>query len=204
MNFLDTGTLGQIQNLAYLLVLASVWTILLAVIMPGTGAFEVVAGGCLFLATIAVFTLPVNLWALLLILAGLIAFGLELRRPMGGLFLVISILLFTAGSVFLFRGNQGELAGVTWWLAAIGSMTTAFFFWLAFSRYINGKREAKDYGPDRVVGMVGEARTEIYRGGSVQVASALWSARSDERIPVGSRIRVISRDGLTLTVTKEK
>jgi membrane-bound serine protease (ClpP class) len=204
MNFLDSGTLWQIQNLAYLLVLAAVWTTLLAAIMPGTGAFEVIAGGCIFLAMIAVFTLPVNLWALLLILAGLIAFGLELRRPMGGLFLVISILLFAAGSIFLFRGPQGELAGVAWWLAAIGSLATALFFWLAFSKYIQGHHEAKDYGVDRVIGMVGEAKTEVFQGGSVQVASALWSARSDERIPVGSRVRVLSRDGLTLKVTKEK
>ncbi len=52
--------------------------------------------------------------------------------------------------------------------------------------------------------MTGEARTEIYNGGSVQVASALWSARSDERIPTGSKVRVVSRSGLTLTVTKEQ
>jgi membrane-bound serine protease (ClpP class) len=204
MNLLDTGALWQIQNLAYLLLLVAVWTTLLAAVMPGTGAFEVIAGGCIFLAVIAVFTLPINLWALLLILAGILSFCLELRRPMGGLFLVIAILFFAGGSVFLFRGSQGELAGVSWWLALVGSLATALFFWLAFSKYIQGNREAVDYGPDRVIGKVGEARTEIFQGGSVQVASALWSARSDERLPVGTRVRVLSRDGLILKVTKEQ
>jgi membrane-bound ClpP family serine protease len=204
MNLLDTETLWQIQNLAYLILLAAVWTSLLAAIMPGTGAFEVLAAVCVFLAAVAVLALPVNFWALLLILAGVLSFGLELRKPMGGLFLVISILFFIGGSIFLFRGTQGELAGVSWLLAVVGSLATVLFFWLAFTKYIQGNREAVDFGPDRLVGMTGEARTEIYNGGSVQVASALWSARSDERIPTGSKVRVVSRSGLTLTVTKEQ
>lgn len=204
MDFFDSATLWQIQNLAYLLILLAVWTTILAVIMPGTGALEAFAGVCLFLSAIAALTLPINFWALPLLLLGFLAFVLELWKPAKGVFLLFSILLFIAGSIFLFRDPQGGLAGVSWWIAVTGSLLTAVFFWFAFHSYIRGNRGRKDYSADQVIGKVGETRTEVFRQGSVQVASALWSAQSESRIPVGTKVRVISRDGLTLTVRKEE
>jgi membrane-bound serine protease (ClpP class) len=204
MQIVDSATLWQIQNLAYLLILAAIWTTVLAVVMPGTGALEVVAGVCIFLSAIAILTLPVNLWALPFILLGFIAFLLELRRPMKGLSLFFSILFFIAGSILLFQGPQGELAGITWWVAILGSISTAGFFWFALNRYIQGAREVHESETDQVVGQLGEARTAIHRQGSVQVSSALWSARSDAPIPQGARVRVLSRNGLILTVQKDE
>jgi membrane-bound serine protease (ClpP class) len=198
-----TGIL-QIQNITYLILVAALWTLILAAIVPGTGALEVVAGVCLFLSTIAVFWTPINIWALPLIFLGVVAFFLELRIPARGIFLLISIVLSAVGSAFLFRGPQGELAGVSWWIAAIGSLLTALFFWLAFSTYLHSGRSVVDFSADKVVGQVGIAKTDISLQGSVQVASALWSAKSEQSIPSGSRIRVVARNGLVLTVQKEE
>jgi len=39
--------------------------------------------------------------------------------------------------------------------------------------------------------------------GSAYVAGEMWTARSDTPIAVGSRIRVIERDGLILTVAAQ-
>jgi membrane-bound serine protease (ClpP class) len=200
---MDLASVPNIQNLAYLVLLAAVWTTILAVIMPGTGAIEGVAGVCIFLSVYAVFALPKNFWALPLIFLGVIAFFLELRWPARGIFVLVSILLSSIGSAFLFRGSQGELAGVAWWIAAIGSLLTAGFFWLAFSTYLRSGRSVMDFSANEVVGQVGIAKTEISMQGSVQVASALWSAKSDVPIPLGSRVRVIARHGLVLTVQKE-
>jgi membrane-bound serine protease (ClpP class) len=204
MDTIDSALLWQIQNLAYLLILAAIWTTVLAVIMPGTGAIEAVAGGSIFLSVIAILTLPVNLWALPFLGLGFIAFLLELGKPLKGIFLLFSILFFIGGSILLFRGPQGELAGVTWWVAVFGSVSTALFFWFAISKYIHSGRDVKDFGPDHVIGQVGDARTDIHARGSVHVASALWSAQSETPIPAGTRIRVVSRNGLVLMVRKEE
>jgi membrane-bound serine protease (ClpP class) len=193
----------QIQNITYLILLAALWTLILGAIIPGTGVVEGVAAVCLFLSTVAVFSTPINIWALPLIFLGVVAFFLELRIPARGIFLLVSIALSTVGSAFLFRGPQGELAGVSWGIAAIGSLATALFFWLAFSTYLRSGRSVVDYSADRVIGQVGIAKTDISLQGSVQVASALWSAKSEQTIPSGSRVRVVARNGLVLTVQKE-
>ncbi len=193
----------QIQNLTYLILLAALWTLILGAIIPGTGVVEGVAAVCLFLSTVAVFSTPINIWALPLIFLGVVAFFLELRVPARGIFLLVSIVLSTVGSAFLFRGPQGELAGVSWGIAAIGSLATALFFWLAFSTYLRSGRSVVDYSADRVIGQVGIAKTDISLQGSVQVASALWSAKSEQPIPSGSSVRVVARNGLVLTVQRE-
>jgi membrane-bound serine protease (ClpP class) len=200
---MDLTSIPNIQNLAYLILLAAVWTTILAVILPGTGALEGLAGICIFISAFAIFELPKNLWALPLIFLGVIAFFLELRFPARGIFVLVSIVLSTIGSAFLFRGSQGELAGVAWWIAAIGSLLTAGFFWLAFSTYLRSGRSVMDFSADNVVGQIGFAKTDVSNQGTVQVASALWSAKSDVPIPSGSRVRVIARHGLVLTVQKE-
>jgi membrane-bound serine protease (ClpP class) len=197
-----TGIL-QNQNLTYLILLTALWTLILATIIPGTGALEAVAGVGLFVSTVAVFLQPINVWALPLIFLGVIAFFLELRVSAHGIFLLVSIVLSTAGSAFLFRGPEGQSAGVSWWIATIGSLLTAGFFWFAFSTYLHSGRSVVDFSADNVVGQLGIAKTDISQQGMIQVASALWSARSDSPIPSGSNVRVVARHGLVLTVQKE-
>jgi membrane-bound ClpP family serine protease len=53
-----------------------------------------------------------------------------------------------------------------------------------------------------LIGQSGQAKTEILDAGSVQVNSELWSARSEQSIPAGSRIRVVNREGFTLIVER--
>jgi membrane-bound ClpP family serine protease len=48
--------------------------------------------------------------------------------------------------------------------------------------------------------MVGEAKTNIHQEGSVQVDGELWTAHSEEMIPIGSRVRVVDRNGFMLVV----
>jgi membrane-bound ClpP family serine protease len=55
-----------------------------------------------------------------------------------------------------------------------------------------------------LIGQAGQAKTEIFDGGSVQVASELWSARSEQSIPAGCRVRVVSREGFTLIVERDE
>ncbi|MGD0806678.1 MAG: NfeD family protein [Anaerolineales bacterium] len=201
---MELASILQNQNVTYMILIVALWTLILATVVPGTGAFEAVAGVGLFISIVAVFLEPVNVWALPLIFLGVIAFFLELRINTRGIFLLVAIVLATVGSAFLFRGQNGESAGVSWWIAAIGSLLTAGFFWLAFSTYLHSGRSVVDFSADKVVGQVGTAKTDIsMQQGMVQVASALWSARSDSPIPSGSRVRIHSRHGLVLTVQKE-
>jgi membrane-bound serine protease (ClpP class) len=57
---------------------------------------------------------------------------------------------------------------------------------------------------EALIGVIGEAKTDIHADGSVQVAGELWTARSKQPVPLGSRVRVIGRDGFILEVEQEQ
>jgi membrane-bound ClpP family serine protease len=63
---------------------------------------------------------------------------------------------------------------------------------------LSGVAAQHDLG--KIIGDIGEAKTDIFTEGSVQVGSELWSARSDALIPSGSKVRIVKRDGFTLEV----
>ena len=51
-----------------------------------------------------------------------------------------------------------------------------------------------------LIGAIGEAKTDIHQEGSVYAGGEQWSARSDQPIPTGARVRVLEREGFTLKV----
>ena len=55
-----------------------------------------------------------------------------------------------------------------------------------------------------LIGLEGEARTDIHEEGSAQVGKELWSARSENTIKAGSKIRVVRRDGFVVVVEKQE
>ena len=58
-------------------------------------------------------------------------------------------------------------------------------------------------GPEAMIGTVGEVVYECDPEGRVRLAGELWKARSDVVAPVGTRVRVLAIDGLTLEVQPE-
>ncbi len=193
----------QLQDIAYFFLIASIWTSVLAVSSPGTGLLELAACACLIITTVFAAMLGINLWALGILGVAFVIFLLEIARPVKGIFLLVSIVLFSIGSIFLFQNGEGVTAVVYWPLAVVSSLGTAVFFWFVVRKVIQTHRKHPQMDPSAVVGQIGKAETEIFHEGSVQVASELWSARSDTRIPAGSHVRIVSREGLVLTVVKE-
>ena len=59
---------------------------------------------------------------------------------------------------------------------------------------------------DRVVGKTGEVIQEIDvdKNGEVKIFGKIWTAVSKNNIPVGSKVKVLSIDGVKLVVRKEE
>jgi membrane-bound serine protease (ClpP class) len=92
-------------NVAYLLLVSGLLMAVMAVLAPGTGLLEIGAFFALLLAGYGIYNLPINYWALGLVILGMVAFVLAVRRPRRLAFLVVSILSLVVGSVFLFQGD---------------------------------------------------------------------------------------------------
>lgn len=186
-------------NVAYLFLIGGVLLAMLALATPGTGLFEIGAFFCIALAGYAIYNLSFNWWALFLLLLGIVPFVYALQKPRREPFLILSILLLIAGSVFMFPRESAQ-AGVNPVVAALASILLAGFLWIAARKSAEAAFARPIHDLGSLVGQIGEAKTKVYEEGSVQVAGELWSARSEKPIPTGSSIRVVQREGFILLV----
>lgn len=186
-------------NLAYLILLGGVVLAFLALVTPGTGMLEVGALFCFLLAGYAVYNLPMNWWALLLLLLSVGPFIYAVQKPKRELYLGLSILLLVAGSAFLFA-SDGWLPAVNPLLALFSSGLVAVFLWLVVRKSIQAASVRPTHDLGALMGLMGEARTVVHQDGSVYINGELWSARSGKEIPAGSHVRVVGREGFVLVV----
>jgi len=188
------------SNFLYLLLVSGVWFASLAVISPGTGFYEVLTLLALGGAGIGLFYTPFNAWAFIPLILGAAAFlsSLWVRKWEGPL-LAASAFLFSLGSVYLFQSTWGDPA-VHPILAIVVSLSTLGFYWFAIRKTIVTQRARAIHDPTLILDQIGEVRTSIEPVGTVYVGGELWSARSEQIIPAGAKVRVNHREGLVLNV----
>jgi len=187
-------------NIAYLLLAGGLVLIVLSLLSPGTGVLEIAAVFAILLAGWEVYNLPVNGWALLILLIGGVLFVASIRKDRGWALLAGSILALVLGSAFLFRSERWWIPAVNPILAALVAALSAGFFWFAGRKILEASTQRPSHDLDALIGAVGEARTAIHQEGTVQVQGELWSARSEQPIPLGAHVRVVQREGLILVV----
>jgi membrane-bound ClpP family serine protease len=102
------------------------------------------------------------------------------------------------GSIFLVTTPTGQPA-VNPVLAAVTSVLVGGFVTVIARRLLDAMAQPVSR-IDKVIGQVGEARTDILREGSVYVGGENWSAHSRSFIPSGSTVVVKSQDGLVIEV----
>jgi membrane-bound serine protease (ClpP class) len=187
-------------NIAYLLLVIGFILAGLAIINPGTGVLEIAAIFILLLAGWEVYILGVNLWALVVMLLGIVPFFLAVRRRGNRYLLALSFAALVIGSWFLFPTEN-------WWQTAINpllfivvSALTIGFLWLVTVKVVEAESIRPTHDLDGLIGQIGETRTNLRNEGSVQVAGELWTARSQEPIPQNRPVRVIGREGFILLV----
>jgi membrane-bound serine protease (ClpP class) len=186
-------------NLLYLALMAGLWFAALAIVSPGTGVLELLALIALAAAGLGTIVLPLNVWAVALLLAGVILFVMSLRQKRPELWLGASALVLSAGSVFLFRLEQGLMA-VHPLLALVVSALTLGYFWFAIRKAVVAQQASPSIDPARVLNQIAEVRTELNPIGSIYALGELWTARADKPIKPGTKVRVTGREGLVLIV----
>jgi membrane-bound serine protease (ClpP class) len=187
-------------NVAYLLLTAGLFFTILAMLSPGTGILEILGLIMLILAGYSIYNLPINWWAMLVLLVGFVLFFLAIRRPKNLAYLAASIAALVIGSAFLFRSDDWWLPAVNPFLALAVSLFLGGFFWVATRKILEAKSARPTHDLKALIGEVGVAKSDIHDEGSVQVSGELWTASSKEPISEGTQIRVVARDGFVLVV----
>jgi membrane-bound serine protease (ClpP class) len=165
---------------------------------------------CLFLAFLAMRVIPVNVGAVLLVVAGVALLVAEAFLPSHGLAGVGGAALLVLGTLFFVDtsspGGWFDPAAlrlspwVVWPTPIVLALALAFMAW----NVARSRRGPLQLGAPAMLGASGEALSEVSpAGGEVFVHGEYWRARSDAPIARGAQIRVTAVNGLVLTVVDE-
>jgi membrane-bound serine protease (ClpP class) len=186
-------------NVAYLFLVIGFFLAILSLFSPGTGLIEIGALFALIVAGWAVYNIPINLWALAVLVLGVFPFLLAVRKSKRWYFLVVALAALVIGSIFLFREESGKLA-VNPLLATLVSAFTTVFLWFATRKSLEAMNKRPAHNWKDLVGKIGVAKTRIDKEGTVYINGENWSAYSQSPIPKNTKVRIINRDGFILEV----
>jgi membrane-bound serine protease (ClpP class) len=186
-------------NVAYLLLVLGFVLGVLALFTPGTGLLEVGAFFVIALATYAIYNLAINWWALIMIVVSIVPFFFGMRKSKHWYWLILSVALLCVGSIFLFKSSASQQP-INPFFAVLTSLVAAGLLWFIGRRTMDALKLRPSQDLKRLVGQVGEAKTDIKTTGTIHVGGEDWSARSDKLIHSGAAVKVVEREGLVLIV----
>ncbi|HXW66375.1 MAG TPA: NfeD family protein [Thermoplasmata archaeon] len=136
-----------------------------------------------------------------LVVAGIALFAFELIHP-GALLIIPGSILLVAGFLYLFLPDillDSYIGPVIVIVAAIlGALVEIpYYRWVAPVHRPMSTTSGGLVGEEGIV--IAPVIPNTLRG-KVKVKSEVWSAKADEMIPVGTRVRVIHGEGVSVTV----
>lgn len=195
-------------NIALILLNVGSLAILVELYSPGAVIPAIIGVICLTLAAVALFGLPTNWAAVILIVAALIMFVLDIKVS-GFALTVGGIAAFILGAFFLFRPltppePTAPALEVSPFVIAGSTILTTAFFVLIFGAALRARRLPVITGAAPYIGAEGVARTALNPEGTALVRSEEWTAIAENPpIEKGEAVRVVAVDGVRLRVVRK-
>jgi membrane-bound serine protease (ClpP class) len=189
-------------NVAYLLMLAGVYGLLLEGYNPGAVLPGVVGAICMLLALYAFQVLSVNYAGLALILLGIGLIVAEAFAPSFGALGLGGVVSFVVGSIILL---DRDVPGFEVARSLIGGLATAgaLVALLITVYFARSRRRPVVTGAEQLLHEPAVAIADFDASGPVRVRGEIWNAVTRAPVRAGQRLRVVRIDGLTLQVEPE-
>lgn len=184
-------------SVAYILMLVGIYGLIFELASPGAVFPGVLGAICLLLALYAFQVLPINYAGFGLIILGIIFMVAEVLAPSFGVLGFGGIVAFVVGSIILMDDENLAIS-----LPLIGGTAligASFFLWV-ISRLIRFRKAKAHTGAEEMIGSHGRALADFADEGLIRVHGEVWRARTRGPLRKGQAVRVLSMEGLTLTV----
>ena len=187
-------------ELAFMLLLVGIFGLIFEIYNPGIGLAGILGAVALILSFYALSVLPTNWTGVLLIVVAVGLLVIDLHTGGLGALTVGGFAALVAGGLILFSGAPPALRLSLWAVtAAVG--LTALFFISVMTAALRVRLRRPITGEEAMVGILGEAKTDIAPEGTVFSKGTLWRARTMETgIAAGSQVKVMATEGLVLLV----
>jgi membrane-bound serine protease (ClpP class) len=187
-------------NIAFLLFVFGIVGIVYEVLHPGLNLAGVLGLIMLISSFVIIGMLPVNVAGLVLIMAAIAFFILDLKVTGHGLPTFAGIACLVLGGLFLFNPSVPK-AHVSRGLVVGVAIAMGFFFAFVVRAAFKARHMGPGAGVETLIGATGTVTKALDPLGVVLVKAEHWSARSKRgRLAEGTKIRVVRIDKLTLEV----
>ncbi len=187
-------------SVAYLMLLIGLLLIAMEFFTGGVGIGAGCGAGALVLAAYGLGTLPLRVWALVLLGVGVFGFCVDLQSGVPRVWTAVGGLSLLFGSLYLYRGVHPSILAL-----AAGLLGTPLFMVAGLPAMTRARFSTATIGRQSLVGEMGVALGPVQPEGTVEIRGVPWRARTNRATPiaVGDPIRVVSIDGLLLEVEPE-
>lgn len=183
---------------AYLLLVAGLALVVFELYTGGIGIAGGVGAACVALAGYGLAILPVNPWALALLVLSMFGFAVDVQTGVPRLWTGVGVVALVAGSLLLY--DDPVSLG---WLPLVGGTVGVVLLMVAgLPATVRSRFSTQTIGRESMIGEEGEAVAAIDPDGVVRVRDALWPARVNRATPLaaGDPVRVIAVVGASLEV----
>jgi len=187
-------------NVAYIFLILGLWSVVMSIVVPGTGLHEAAALVSLGLAAAGLLILPFSWVGLGFIVLSMVLILAEVHFPSHGALLLIGTILMGLGGVLLFPAAAGSAAGLSWITILGAPLISTVVFGFLISLGLAAQRRPVLQDLRKLIGAHGVTRTEVSREGTVYVAGEDWSATAETKIPPDTDVVVLDRLGLRLKI----
>ncbi len=186
-------------NVAFLLMLIGVYGLILEFFNPGSVLPGLVGAISLLVALYGLAFVPINYAGAALVLLGVALMVAEAHIGAFGALGIGGIAAFVIGALLMFpsRAPGFALSGAVVAGAAIGSVVLLLF---VLTVLLRSRKRPVVTGAAALIGAEGETVAWQDGEGRIRVRGEIWRARSNASLQAGSRVKVVSRDGLLLGV----
>lgn len=186
-------------TIAYMLLLAGMYGLLLEGYSPGAVLPGVVGSICLLLALYAMQLLPVNYAGVGLIVLGIVLMGLEFAVPSFGALGIGGLIALMIGSLIMFDTQVPGFGVSVQLIAGIGIASALAFMGLIWFA-VRARNRPVTTGIEELVGHQAIALDDFTGRGLVRIRGEIWQAESTEPIAAGQKVGVLALEGLVLHV----
>ena len=185
---------------AYLLFVIGSVLLIFEFFTAGVGIGGGVGVVCFVLGCYGLAALPIRGLALVVIVASLLALAVDVQVGVPRFWTGLGMILFTAGSVFLYRGFN-----LSWITLFFGIAGVALTFVVGMPSMVRTRFATPTIGREWMIGEMGVAVSSLSPDGVIELGTAKWRARTNRATPIaaGQSIRVVGIDGVTLDVEPE-
>ena len=211
VRFFKLGLLNQLLHtvsspaVAYLLLIIGMALLVFEFYTAGIGVGGGVGAVCLILACYGLAALPLNGFALAVLILSMIAFAIDVQVGIPRLWTGVGLALFSVGSWFLFRDVLGADLRPSWITLIVGIGGIALTFVVGMPSMVRTRFATPTVGREWMIGQMGIAVADISPEGIALVDGGRWRARANRATPIaaGASLRVVAIDGVTLEVEPE-